>query len=106
MAFCRNAARFLAASSSHKPILDTDLRSEADQRVCLNLAMQLLESMVGKFKIKLGLLLSVDKLHSAIFWITVIGGLLILAGAVIFFLAFYPMLKSNKLKDEQIQPQQ
>ena len=68
--------------------------------------MQLLESMVGKFKIKLGLLLSVDKLHSAIFWITVIGGLLILAGAVIFFLAFYPMLKSNKLKDEQIQPQQ
>ena len=29
-----------------------------------------------------------------------------LAGAVIFFFAFYPMLKSKKIKDEQIQPQQ
>jgi hypothetical protein len=58
--------------------------------------MQILQSVAGKFKIRLGLLLSIDKLHSALFWLTAIGAFIILCGGVITILGIRSMIALRK----------
>lgn len=46
----------------------------------------ILESLVGKTKIKLGLLLGVDRVHTALVAISIIGiGLIVIGSLLIFF---------------------
>ena len=58
--------------------------------------VQIVQSAVGKFKIRLGMLLSIDKLHSATFWLTLIGVLIILSGSIITILGIRSLVASRK----------